>query len=306
MISKIKEGRNNFVYLYKEKNNKFIIKKFKNYFYTKYDRYFTEKIFIEYLKKKRIKNIPNILGSNKKKRIIYFSYIDGKQIIRPKKDHLNKCLTFLKQINYKTTYKNFKFQKASDACLSIKDHINTCESRINKLIIKYNYKKNNESKKIYNFLKRQIIPEFKIIKSNIKNSFTKSQIKKKLNNNKLILSPSDFGFHNIITQDNQIYFIDFEYAGWDDPRKLLCDFILNPDYSILKKDKIFFLTNFDQIFKTKISNSDEFRVILKFHFLKWVCMIINQINLKFSKKRINMKYFKKAVNYFQINKKILK
>ena len=306
MISKIKEGRNNHVYLYKEKNNKFIIKKFKNCFYTKYDRYFTEKIFIEYLKKKNIKNIPNIVGSNKKKKIIYFSYIEGKQIIRPKKNHLNECLNFLKQINYKTTYKNFKFQKASDACLSIKDHINTCESRINKLIIKYNYKKNNENKKIYNFLKKQIIPEFKIIKSNIKNLFTKTQIKKKLNNNKLILSPSDFGFHNIITKDNQIYFIDFEYAGWDDPRKLLCDFILNPDYSISKKDKIFFLTNFDQKFKTKISNSDEFRVILKFHFLKWVCVIISQIDLKFSKKRINMKYFKKAVNYFQVNKNILK
>ncbi len=53
MISKIKEGRNNNVYLYTGKNRKFIIKKFKNYFGTKYDRYFTEKIFIEYLKKKK-------------------------------------------------------------------------------------------------------------------------------------------------------------------------------------------------------------------------------------------------------------
>ena len=35
-------------------------------------------------------------------------------------------------------------------------------------------------------------------------------------------------------------------------------------------------------------------------------MIINQINLKYSKKQSNMKYFKKAVNYFQINKNILK
>ena len=306
MISKIKEGRNNKVYLCKEKNNKFIIKKFKNYFETKYDRYFTEKTFIEYLKKKKINNIPYIIGVNKKEKILYLKYISGKKIKRPKKNHLNECLKFLKKINHKTTHKNFHFQNASDACLCVGDHINACERRINKLRNKYNYKKDYESKKIYKFLKNKIIPEFKIIKSNIKYSFAKSQIKKKLNDNQLILSPSDFGFHNIITKNDKMYFIDFEYAGWDDPRKLVCDFILNPDYLISKKNKIFFLMNFDQVFKTKILNSNQFRVILKFHFLKWVCMIINQINLKFSKKQSNMKYFKKAVNYFQINKNILK
>ena len=306
MISKIKEGRNNNVYLYTEKNRKFIIKKFKNYFGTKYDRYFTEKIFIEYLKKKKINNISHIIGSNKKEKILYFNYINGKKIKRPNKNHLNECLKFLKKINHKTTHKNFQFQKASDACLSVQDHINACEKRIYKLRNKYNFKKDNDSKKIYKFLKNQIIPEFKIVKSNIKYSFEKSQIKKSLNNNHLILSPSDFGFHNIIKKNDQIYFIDFEYAGWDDPRKLVCDFILNPDYLISKKNKIFFLTNFDHIFKTKLSNSNQFRLILKFHFLKWACMIINQINLKYSKKQSNMKYFKKAVNYFQINKNILK
>ena len=107
MISKIKEGRNNKVYLCKEKNNKFIIKKFKNYFETKYDRYFTEKTFIEYLKKKKINNIPYIIGVNKKEKILYLKYISGKKIKRPKKNHLNECLKFLKRLIIKQLTKIF-------------------------------------------------------------------------------------------------------------------------------------------------------------------------------------------------------
>ena len=56
----------------------------------------------------------------------------------------------------------------------------------------------------------------------------------------MILSPSDFGFHNILSHHNNLYYIDFEYAGWDDPYKLIADFILNPDYKIpIKYQNIF-------------------------------------------------------------------
>ena len=43
------------------------------------------------------------------------------------------------------------------------------------------------------------------------------------------LSPSDFGFHNALRRDeSQIVFLDFEYFGWDDPAKMICDFLMHP------------------------------------------------------------------------------
>src|SRR5207244_11655608 len=43
------------------------------------------------------------------------------------------------------------------------------------------------------------------------------------------LSPSDFGFHNaLLADDGRLRFLDFEYAGWDDPAKLVCDFFCQP------------------------------------------------------------------------------
>ena len=235
----------------------------------------------------------------------YLTFIDGKKIKKVKKKHLILCLNFLKKINFKTSHVNFKFQNASDACLSINDHINTCKIRISKLIRKYKNTRSIKNKKILFFLENKIIPEFKKINNEINSKFSKTQIKKKLDKANMILSPSDFGFHNIIIKKNNLFFIDFEYAGWDDPIKLICDFFLNPDYSISKADKKYFLDNFSSIFKRKFLNADNLRVILKFHFLKWVCVILNQVDIEISKKNASLNYFKKAVNYFNKNKKIL-
>lgn len=306
MYKKFKEGRNNKVFLLKKEKQKLIAKKYKKGFTTKYSRFLTEKTFLNFLNKKKIKIIPKIISVDKENEIIFFNFIKGYSIKRPNKKQLKECLKFLVKINYSTNYKKFKFQLASDACLSIKDHINTCESRIRKLTSKHKKKKNLEHRKIFEFLENKIIPEFEKLKYETNIKFSKSQILKKIKKEDLILSPSDFGFHNIISKNRKLYFIDFEYAGWDDPNKLLCDFFLNPDYFISDKNKKYFLSNFIRFFKKKISNLSKFNLILKFHFLKWVCVIINQSNIKISKNKKNVYYFKKATNYFYSNKNILK
>jgi hypothetical protein len=44
------------------------------------------------------------------------------------------------------------------------------------------------------------------------------------------VSPSDFGFHNALADEaGALTFLDFEYAGRDDPAKLVCDFFCQPE-----------------------------------------------------------------------------
>lgn len=44
------------------------------------------------------------------------------------------------------------------------------------------------------------------------------------------ISPSDVGFHNaLVDAQGRWTFVDFEYAGWDDPAKALADACLQPD-----------------------------------------------------------------------------
>ena len=47
----------------------------------------------------------------------------------------------------------------------------------------------------------------------------KNSIKITLPKKNLILSPSDISLRNIIKNNNNDFYIDFEYFGWDDPCK---------------------------------------------------------------------------------------
>jgi hypothetical protein len=60
------------------------------------------------------------------------------------------------------------------------------------------------------------------------------------------LSPSDFGFHNALRQpDGRIIFLDFEYFGWDDPAKMIADFLLHPAMALSAElNRIFALAIF--------------------------------------------------------------
>ena len=51
---------------------------------------------------------------------------------------------------------------------------------------------------------------------------------RELPQNQRTLSPSDFGLHNALRANAGLNFVDFEYFGWDDPAKTLCDFVLHP------------------------------------------------------------------------------
>lgn len=50
---------------------------------------------------------------------------------------------------------------------------------------------------------------------------------------RLTLSPSDFGFHNALRRPGgRLVFVDFEYFGWDDPVRLVADFLQHPGMAL--------------------------------------------------------------------------
>src|SRR5580658_95916 len=51
-------------------------------------------------------------------------------------------------------------------------------------------------------------------------------LERELPDRERIPSPSDFGLHNVLLdKHNRVWFLDFEYFGWDDPAKLMADFL---------------------------------------------------------------------------------
>jgi len=92
-----------------------------------------------------------------------------------------------------------------------------------------------------------------------------------------VLSPSDFGFHNALkTASGDLYFLDFEYAGWDDPAKLLGDFFNQVHLPVPLQH---FLPARDRLAARTADPALEARrmtILFPVYIIKWIAIILNE------------------------------
>ncbi len=297
-VSEIKGGLNSKVYLLDLNNKKLVIKIYGDKNKSKIKR---EKLFYNYLIKINNPNVINPLFFDVKKNFALFPFISGKKIKKIKKKHLLELLQFLNNINKKKKFTNLPF--AIDGINDRNQHIKLCEKKINELKkIKVNYSIKKDFKY---FLKKKLIPKFAELKENFNNTAFQKFKKIKINKNQMVISPSDLGFHNIIYSKKKLVFFDFEYAGLDDPIKLICDFFCQPDQSLSVSQKEIFIKKIYFKNYTLSQIKSYTKIFLPFHKLKWCCIILNVFKNKnkgFKKKNFLMRsQLIKANKYFTKN-----
>jgi len=90
------------------------------------------------------------------------------------------------------------------------------------------------------------------------------------------ISPSDFGFHNALrAADGTIRFIDFEYAGWDDPAKLVGDFFNQIAVPVPRAFYARFADRFAAARPRPGLHRKRFDLLLPVYGVKWVCIMLN-------------------------------
>jgi hypothetical protein len=91
------------------------------------------------------------------------------------------------------------------------------------------------------------------------------------------LSPSDFGFHNVLrTPDGRLVFVDFEYFGWDDPAKMVSDFLLHPGMALGRPLRGRFLNRVLAGFGTGHALGVRVRAAYALYALKWCMILLNE------------------------------
>lgn len=91
------------------------------------------------------------------------------------------------------------------------------------------------------------------------------------------LSPSDFGFHNaLVRPDGSLCFIDFEYAGWDDPAKAVGDFFSHPGVAVPHTQLEPFLAQALAPFEDAHPMAARVRLLEPISQVKWCCIILNE------------------------------
>lgn len=278
-IKLLKGGRNNKVYgVFSDKSYAV-----KVYFVNKddpRDRFGTETEFIKFLSSCSIIEIPEIVSIYNDSKIAVYRYYEGVKVTSEdaSENDYEQLISFIESINRCRNNNSLKIKNASESAFSINAHMNIFRKRLDSFKnIVLNSASDKNALDIINLLNEKADKYFACL-LNVCREY-KININMELEQKNRILSPSDFGFHNAIkNEDGKLIFIDFEYAGWDDPVKLFCDIFAQPDMDTDFK----YFEMFMEKFLSLIDNKEEFKIkvnsMLPLFVIKWCCIILNDFN----------------------------
>src|SRR5205085_11484733 len=180
-----------------------------------------------------VRRLPRPLARDMENRLGLYEFIEGQQLLASEvsEDCVQQALDFYHEVNrHRTRTEATGLPLASEACFSLTEHLQCVTRRVRK------FEEINVSsaveKDAASFIRSELLP----VTERVKKFATARVGELGLSMDEPVahedrrLSPSDFGFHNAIRPDvdDRLRFIDFEYAGWDDPANLVCDFFCQP------------------------------------------------------------------------------
>jgi hypothetical protein len=221
-------------------------------------------------------------------------------------NYIHQAAQFILEINQSST-RDLALPPASEACFSIADHLFWVKQRLERLQLSLESMSDSLTTTVREFVNDTLCNAYEQIAHHIKSNFSTKDIENTLNLDQRILSPSDFGFHNILESEGQLFFLDFEYAGWDDPTKLLCDFGSQPQYPI-SSEQLREFADYLQALPTVSQFWVRTQLLLPLHRLKWCCILLNEFRVQDRQRRYHAGHdqpdqlivqWDKAKNYFQ-------
>ena len=207
-----------------------------------------------------------------------FEFIDGQPVTADSltSRHIAAAQSFVTSLNaLRTGADATLLPTASEACFKLSDHVERIDSRVTRL---------SEPMPVADAL-----PELKSVvsavnerwnslRANIQASLRRDAgLDELIDDGDRVISPSDFGFHNAIQRPSgDVTFIDFEYAGWDDPAKLVCDFFEQPRVRVPEIYRDDFTGMITRLTANPDWHARRIEVLRPAYSIKWCCILLNE------------------------------
>jgi hypothetical protein len=252
----------------------------KNYFHSPSDprdRFGAERAFYELLKSQGIRRAPEPLGWNAELRLGLFTLLSGRKLFPAEVDEnrVREAVEFALEINAaRHSPAAQAMRQASEACFALAQHIATVERRVQRL--DEIAPQGELASEVSAFVHSELEPAWQRVRARIAGQ-TVAELNDELPANARCVSPSDFGFHNtLLVADGRLRFIDFEYAGWDDPAKLVCDFFCQPELSVDIRHWDAVVRPLDRLFGSSAGLPARAARLLPAYQIKWCCILLNE------------------------------
>jgi hypothetical protein len=229
------------------------------------DRFATEYSMLRFMWNNRLRCIPKPLAGDAEKGLAIYSYIEGRtpKVGDVDGNAIGQAIDFFRALNSLRSVRGaHSLLAASEACFSEANHLELVDRRVSALTTLKGV--------VGDFVMLELIPKWELIK--VGDVFSDGLLAVE----KRCLSPSDFGFHNSILDENgRYYFLDFEYSGWDDPAKTVCDFICQPVSPVPEA----YFERFAAAVADAVGDTDcpaRSRRLMPVYTIKWCCILLGR------------------------------
>ncbi len=271
-------GINNRVYSCSTQNVKWVIKAYPNQNNDQKNRMKAEVDFLQYAAIAAPGYTPKLLEIDNKRRCIIIEYLSGDQFLSkvqiPTFEHLQYSADFISKLNEDIDLaKEMVELDAVEGFDTLSKHVQCIHERLISMEIQHipiQFK--SKAGRLLDLLKSRITEVGIMLNFQIKSGFVEDRL---MICDKWV-SPSDFGFHNAVWISNHIKFIDFEFAGWDDPVKTVLDFWMQPRIHIPND----WIRNIFRLFdeQNKLHLCQRLIVAADIFELKWASIILSVLN----------------------------
>jgi len=249
------------------------------------DRLATEFAFSRFAWTSGIQSIAQPLGCDPEEGIGLFGWVNGKppSSTDVSEEVLRQATDFVRDLNAARWRSHAALlPNASEACFRITDHLAIVNRRVEGLTTTTN-------STALQFVREELVPRWESVRP-VAESMARGSglsLDRLLEPTERYVSPSDFGFHNALLEPTgRVRFLDFEYAGWDDPAKLICDFFCQPRTPVPAWHFEPFSRAVADLFPNPEMVIARARLLLPVYRVKWVCIRLNEFLPMGSRRRV--------------------
>jgi hypothetical protein len=242
------------------------------------DRLATEFGALAFLWQNGICDVPEPVWASEELQFGLYGYVPGEKITQAGAGDVDQSVEFVARLAGLREASGCKrLPEASDACFSCACFERQLNGRLERLLAMDTPTARHE--KVIDLLGSSFLPFLKSAVSWVRERHIDNglDMESEITAKARTLSPSDFGFHNAIRRpDAQLTFLDFEYFGWDDPAKLIVDFLLHPAMTLDAKLKQRFLDGVLAVFPDDASLPLRVELLYPLLGMKWCLIVLNE------------------------------
>jgi hypothetical protein len=281
-------GRNNKVFCVSTSAGDVLLKSYFHSLQDSRDRLAREFDFLNHLARTGSQYVARPLASLPREHAALMEFIDG---VRPSLAEvdaacIDQAIAFFFEANREIDHPlALVIEPASEACFAIAQHLACAENRITRL--DHMVREDEIDAEAADFVRDELLPAWREVRGAIEKAWPTEEIRQApLPQAERCLSPSDFGFHNSLRQeDGGLRFLDFEYAGWDDPAKLIADFANQPDMLLERALSDRFRSAVIAAHPNPDSLARRVAALEPLYQIKWACICLNDF-LEFGRARL--------------------